>query len=117
MFLLFVLVVWYYRCCCCFSRKGDKRGAWQRVSDGFDGWANGGKRPQKQPETAVGAAAGLAASGEMSTAYDAGSQHSTASLLPTSGGSGGTGNSVGALGGGGGGSGGSASGAIASFAF
>jgi hypothetical protein len=50
LFLIFVLVVWWYRCCCCFTRS-DKRGAWQRISDGVDGWANGGRRPQKVSDT------------------------------------------------------------------
>lgn len=46
LFLLLVLVLWWYRCFCCCSIRGNRRGAWQRVSDGASGWANGGRRPQ-----------------------------------------------------------------------
>jgi hypothetical protein len=46
LFLLLLLVLWWYRCFCCCSVRGDKRGAWQKISDGASGWANGGRRPQ-----------------------------------------------------------------------
>jgi hypothetical protein len=48
LFLIFLMVLWYYRCFCCFSRKGDKRGFWERLDDGVSGWAHGGVRPRRE---------------------------------------------------------------------
>jgi len=51
MFLIILMVLWWYRClccCCCCSRKNDKRSCKERIKDGFEGWATGGKRPEKK---------------------------------------------------------------------